>query len=65
MGAGEPDRGAGRFYLTPPFTGGWSDPRLIGQPDVLDVVRLILGGADDFVLCQVGVGESKLWFPNC
>lgn len=55
MEAGAADRGQGRYYLTPPFSGGWSDQRLIAQPDILDVVARMLGGAKDFVLCQVGV----------
>lgn len=57
------DRGKARYYITPPFVNSWADSRLIAQPDVLDVVKQIVG--DDFVLCQVGVdtplggGESE------
>ena len=63
MEAGGPDRGPGRYYLTPPFEKGWSDERLIAQPDILDVVSKIVG--KDAVLCQLGVdtplgrGESE------
>jgi hypothetical protein len=53
MAMGEPDRGPGRYYLSPPFQQGWADERLIAQPDILDVVQRLVG--EDAVLCQVGV----------
>ena len=63
MEAAGPDRGPGRYYLTPPFEKGWSDERLIAQPDILDIISNVVG--KDAVLCQVGVdtplgrGESE------
>ena len=63
MEASGPDRGPGRYYLTPPFEKGWADERLIAQPDILDVVSKVVG--KDAVLCQIGVdtplgrGESE------
>ena len=53
MQSGDPDRGAGRYYLTPPFEKSWADERLIAQPDILDVVFKVVGR--DAVLCQVGM----------
>jgi hypothetical protein len=45
-----PDRGPGRYYATPPFVPPFFDPDIFQQPDVLGVVKRLVGG--DAVMCQ-------------
>eukprot|EP01043_Picozoa_sp_COSAG02_P010289 COSAG02_NODE_359_length_23842_cov_22.550011_4_plen_275_part_00 len=63
-----PDRGPGRYYATPPFVMPFADPDIFQQPDILGVVRRLVG--DDPVLCQwagdtpMGVNHSDPRLPG-
>jgi hypothetical protein len=63
-----PDRGPARYYATPPFVMPFADPEIFQQPDVLGVVRRLVG--DDPVLCQwagdtpMGVNHSDPRLPG-
>ena len=45
-----PDRGPSRYYATPPFVMPFADPDIFQQPDILGVVRRLVGSEP--VLCQ-------------
>lgn len=45
-----PDRGPARYYATPPFVMPFADPEIFQQPDILGVVRRLVG--TEPVLCQ-------------
>ena len=47
---GNPERGSQRFYVTPPFFQPFADESIFASPDLLHVVRGLVG--DDPVMCQ-------------
>ena len=47
----DPNRGPGRFYVTLPFHGLWSDPAIIDNDAILAVVSDLVGA--DGVMCQL------------
>lgn len=47
----DPNRGAGRYYVTLPFEGVWADPEIIDNDAVMAVVTDLVGA--DGVLCQL------------
>lgn len=49
--ADDPNRGAGRFYVTLPFQALWADPEIIDNDDVMAVVEELVGA--DGVMCQL------------
>jgi ectoine hydroxylase-related dioxygenase (phytanoyl-CoA dioxygenase family) len=49
--ADDPNRGAGRFYVTLPFHDLWADPEVIDNDAVMAVVEDLVGA--DGVLCQL------------
>jgi hypothetical protein len=49
--AGDPNRGAGRFYVTLPFEGIWADPEIIDNDAIMAVVSELVG--EDGVMCQL------------
>ena len=53
MRTAPPDRGPQRFYTTPPFKPPFSDSRVWQQPDLLGVVKRLLG--EEAVMCQWAV----------
>lgn len=53
MKGGPSDRGPGRYYITPPFQGVWSDARVVANPRLVAIVEALVG--PDPVLCQVGI----------
>lgn len=63
-----PDRGPSRYYATPPFVMPFADPEIFQQPDILEVVRRLVG--DEPVMCQwagdtpMGVHHSDPRMPG-
>lgn len=63
-----PDRGPARYYATPPFVMPFADPEIFQQPDILGVVRRLVGSEP--VLCQwagdtpMGVHHSDPRLPG-
>jgi ectoine hydroxylase-related dioxygenase (phytanoyl-CoA dioxygenase family) len=49
--ADDPNRGAGRFYVTLPFEGVWADPQIIDNEVVMAIVSDLIG--EDGVMCQL------------
>lgn len=47
----DPNRGAGRYYVTLPFTGIWADPAIIDNDVIMAIVAELVG--DDGVMCQL------------
>ena len=45
-----PDRGPERYYATPPFVPPFFDPKIFQQPDILGIVRRLVG--EEPVMCQ-------------
>lgn len=51
MEGDDPNRGAGRYYVTLPFHGPWADPEVIDNDDIMAVVSELVGA--DGVMCQL------------
>lgn len=47
----DPNRGAGRYYVTLPYQDLWADPQIVDNDDVMAVVEDLVGS--DGVLCQL------------
>ena len=45
-----PDRGPERYYATPPFVPPFFDPKIFQHPDILGIVRRLVG--EEPVMCQ-------------
>ena len=52
------NRGAGRYYVTLPFTMPWADPEIFEDPDVLGVAERLVG--KDLVMCQLATDTPLL-----
>ncbi|HYO58113.1 phytanoyl-CoA dioxygenase family protein [Archangium sp.] len=52
------NRGAGRYYVTLPFTSPWADPEFFENDDILAVVERLVG--KDTVMCQLATDTPLL-----
>lgn len=52
------NRGAGRYYVTLPFTSPWADPEIFENEDVLAIVERLVGREP--VLCQLATDTPLL-----
>lgn len=52
------NRGAGRYYVTLPFTSPWAEPDFFDNDDILTIVERLVG--KDMVMCQLATDTPLL-----